>query len=639
MRFCNIMKNTFSLLIMLVISTLPLTAQTSGDEQGMEIPETLQLKQDKEALEKASGGWWKDSRKNIAERMSWYNEAKFGCFIHWEVYSVPAGIWKEKRYKGYSEHLMRQAQIPLKEYKEELVKPFNPTGFDAETWMKHAYEAGMKYFIITAKHHDGFAMYFSEAYPYDMSLTLYNKDPMHELREAARKYDIKFGFYYSHAFDWEHPDAPGNDWEYPSHPGGDKLIGGRDWWLERPDFIPHATKYVTEKAIPQIKELIRKYDPDILWFDTPHKLPLFENVRILEAIRESDPENKIVVNGRLARFADINLGDYINTSDRAAYFYPEKGYWESIPTTNNSYGYSVVDTIRKPVSHFIRLLASATSKGGNILMNVGPMGNGEWDNQDVEIFKGVGNWLKIQGEAIYGNEKTDIPVPQWGVTTQKNEIIYAHVYDWPVDGKLVVGGLTSEIANAWIVSDKQKTPLIFRSINGKDLEINLPSIAPDTINTVIALQVKTSKPAYPIRLLNSQKNNTLLTFDAKLTGNELGYGDGKIYRNYVSNWTNTDQYMEWNLRTSEPVAYDIYLDYNTSDKEDSGNVIIEIAGKTFETAYTPFTENNGLNRLYIGDITLNKSEFECRLKGKDFKGRQFMRPIAIQLEKKSTPTL
>lgn len=628
------MKNALSLLVLLAISTLPLTAQTNGDEQGMEIPETLQLQQDKEALEKASGGWWKDSRKNIDQRMSWYNEAKFGCFIHWGVYSVPAGIWKGKMYKGYSEHLMRQAQIPLNEYKEELVKSFNPTGFDAETWMKHAYEAGMKYFIITAKHHDGFAMYFSEVYPYDMSLTQYAKDPMHELREAARKYNIKFGFYYSHAFDWEHPDAPGNDWEYPSHPGGDKLIGGRDWWLERPDFIPHATKYVTEKAIPQIKELIQKYDPDILWFDTPHKLPLFENVRILEAIRESDPENKIVVNGRLARFADINLGDYKNTSDRAAYFYPEKGYWESIPTTNNSYGYSVVDTIRKPVSHFVRLLASATSKGGNILMNVGPMGNGIWDNHDVEIFKGVGNWLKIQGEAIYGNEKTDIPVPQWGVTTKKNDIIYAHVYDWPADGKLIIGGLTSDIANAWLVADKQKTPLSFASINGKDLEINLPLIAPDTINTVIALQVKTGKPAYPTRLLNSQKDNTLLTFDAKLAGNGLGYGDGKTYRNYISNWTNADQYMEWNLRINEPATYDIYIDYNTSGKDDSGNVIIEIAGETFEVTYTPFTENKGQNRLYAGIITLNKGEFECRLKGKDFKGGQFMRPIAVQLEKK-----
>ena len=186
------------------------------------------------------------------------------------------------------------------------------------------------------------------------------------------------------------------------------------------------------------------------------------------------------------------------------------------------------------------------------------------------------------------------------------------MYDWPEDGKLVIGGLTSDIADAWFVRDKQKKSLIFSSVNGKDLEINLPLTAPDTINTVIALQVKTGKPAYPIRLLNPQKDNTLLTFDAQLTGKELTYGDGKMFRNYISNWTNTGQFMEWKLRTGEPVKYDIYMDYNTSGKEDSGTVIIEIAGKTFEVAYIPYTEDKGQNRLFVGNIALDKGEFECR---------------------------
>lgn len=346
----------------------------SGDEQGLEVPGNTQLPQDKEAIIKAGKGWWKESRKNYDARMAWYNEAKFGCFIHWGVYSVPAGIWKGKKLGGYTEHLMRKGRIPLEQYKKELVAPFNPTEFNAEEWMRHASEAGMNYFIITAKHHDGFAMYPSDAYPYDMRLTKYGKDPMEALRKAARKYGIKFGFYYSHAFDWEHPDAPGNDWDY-DNPGGDKLLGGANWWTgERKSFLPNAEKYVEEKSIPQIQELIKKYDPDILWFDTPSKLPLYLNIRILEAIREADPQNKIVVNGRLVRFGSQNMGDYRNTGDRAAFFFPTKGVWESIPTTNESYGYSVVDTVRKSVPFFVQLLASAASKGGNILMNVGPMG-------------------------------------------------------------------------------------------------------------------------------------------------------------------------------------------------------------------------------------------------------------------------
>ena len=147
--------------------------------------------------------------------------------------------------------------------------------------------------------------------------------------------------------DWEHPDAPGNDWEY-NNPGGDKLIGTARWYDTHPEWLPKAIKYVDEKAIPQIKELLIKYHPDILWFDTPHKLPLSENIRLLKAIRETDPD--VVVNGRLARNSAINFGDYRNTADRPAEFYPVTGNWEAIPTTNESYGYSKYDRSHKPCS-------------------------------------------------------------------------------------------------------------------------------------------------------------------------------------------------------------------------------------------------------------------------------------------------
>lgn len=169
------------------ISLLPLAsrAQDSGDEQGFDIPDNLQLPQDKEALQDALDGWWSEARGNFDERMSWYNDAKFGCFIHWGVYSVPAGIWKGRELGGYSERLMRRVTIPVKEYKEKLVETFNPSEFDADEWMRHVKDAGMKYFIITAKHHDGFAMFPSDAYPYDIRLTAYKgEDIMKQLRDA-----------------------------------------------------------------------------------------------------------------------------------------------------------------------------------------------------------------------------------------------------------------------------------------------------------------------------------------------------------------------------------------------------------------------------------------------------------------------
>lgn len=621
------------LLVGMMNISLSAGAQTSGDEQGFSIPSGTELPEDREALIEAAEGWWKTARENYDERMSWYNDAKFGCFIHWGVYSGAAGLWKGKRFGGYTEHLMRKAKIPVGVYRKEMIEPFNPVDFDADEWMRNASMAGMRYFIITAKHHDGFAMFPSDAYPYDIRLSGFGRDPMAELREAARRYGIRFGFYYSHAFDWEHPDAPGNDWEY-ENPGGDRLLGGADWWTGgRKGFLRNAEKYVSEKSIPQIQELIKKYDPDILWFDTPSKLPLYLNIRILKAIREADKENRIVVNGRLVRYGGNNLGDYRNTGDRAAYFFPTEGPWESIPTTNESYGYSVVDTVRKPASFFIRLLASAASKGGNILMNVGPMGNGKWDEKDVEIFRGVGRWLEMNGEGIYGTERTDLPVQPWGVTTCKGDTLYAHVFHWPDDGRLVIGGLRSEVRSARLVADGGRH-IAGRRINENDYELQLHGDAPDKVNSLIALVLDSHVPACPVRLLDGKAPDILAAFDAELHGKGLGYGDGKPARNHVKNWKDETQWLSWNLRLNAPAHYDVYLDYNTATASDSGTVIVKIGDRIFETAYDGHPEKNGTKSIYVGTVSLDKGQFDCTLKGKNHTGATYMNPIALRLQPK-----
>lgn len=629
------MKRIFLAAALSLAALMPLTsAAQSGDEQGFDIPDRMQLPQDREELTKARAGWWTEANRSYSDRMSWYNDAKFGCFIHWGVYSVPAGIWEGKKLGGYTEHLMRKGKIPLAKYKTDLVAPFNPVDFNAEEWMQHVEDAGMKYFVITAKHHDGFAMFPSDAYPYDIRQTAYQGgDPMMQLREAARRHGIKFGFYYSHAFDWEHPDAPGNDWDY-DNPGGDLMLGGADWWLgEKKSFLPNAEKYVAEKSIPQIKELIRKYDPDIMWFDTPAKLPLYLNIRILEAIRQADPKGKVVVNGRLVRFGSQNLGDYRNTGDRAAHFFPTEGVWESIPTTNESYGYSAVDTVRKSPQHFVRLLASAASKGGNILMNVGPMGNGAWHPADVDVFRAVGRWLTVNGASVYGTERTDLPVQPWGVTTWKGDTLYAHVYHWPKDGKITLGGLRSKIKSARWVSDPT-LPVSYKRINSEDYQLTLPATAPDTANSVLALTVDRRIAPNPVRLLDHLGPNTLYTFDATLGGTGLGYGDGKPNRNYVRGWVRNDQDMTWDVRLNRPVTYDVYVDYNTVAATDTGAVLVEIGVQEMKVPYTGFTERQGTNRIKAGTVTLPAGRHTCRLSGIAHDGKQYMCPIAIQLEKR-----
>lgn len=601
-----------------------------------EIPITTSLPEDKVALQHAVNGWWTDSQQNREERMAWYREAKFGCFIHWGVYSVPAGEWKGKLYKGYSEHLMRMAKIPVEEYKNTLVKQFNPTDFDADEWMKDVVEAGMKYFIITAKHHDGFAIYPSDAYPYDIRLTKFDRDPLQELRDAAKKYGIKFGFYYSHAFDWEHPCAPGNDWDW-EHPGGDKKLGGTNWWESAyASFLPEAEKYVNEKSIPQIKELIEKYEPDIMWFDTPAKLPTYLNVKILEALRNVDKESKIVVNGRLVRLGSQNMGDYKNTGDRAAFFPPTEGDWESIPTTNESYGYTKVDSIRKPASHFIRLLSDAVSKGGNILMNIGPMGNGQWDERDRQLTRQIGQWLKVNGESIYGAKKSGLPLQTWGVTTLKGDTLYAHVHEWPRDGKLVIGGLRTDSQDAWLVVDKGQHLTTSRT-DREDLIVNLPAQAPDTVNTVIALKLNGDVNAYAIRLISPKVTNNLYAFDAELKGKDFEFGDGKRNRNYLKNWKDTEQYFQWTFRIKETGAFNIFFDYNTAKKSDNGCVKVSIydqAGKLNTESmlnYNGFTEKEGTQSQKLGIALLPPGTYTCKVRGVMREGDTFMQPIAIRL--------
>ena len=609
---------------------------SKGDEQGLTLPEGLTLKQDSAAIFDAFNGWWKKDLALHNQRTKWFAEAKFGCFVHWGVSSPAGNEWNGKGGLGYSEHLMRSRQIPLAIYKEKLVATFNPVDFNAEEWMKAVKATGMKYFIITAKHHDGFAMFPSDAYPYDIRLTPFKRDPMLELRNAATKYGIKFGFYYSHAFDWEHPDAPGNDWDY-QNPGGDKLLHGANWWENYPQFLPHAEKYVNEKSIPQIKELIHNYHPDILWFDTPHKLPLYLNLKILKMIRETDPN--IVVNGRLAGIQNLNFGDYTNTGDRAAFFRPTPGVWEAIPTINESYGYNKFDHSHKSPGHFIRLLASAAAEGGNIMLNVGTMGNGKWDTTDVRILKTIGQWMKINGESIYGTTRNPLAIQSWGEVTQKGNTLYLHIFRWPKDGKLIVGGLKAKVESAFLLSDPEHNSLFSKLINNSELAIGLPKIAPDSMNNVIKLTFSGSLTIDPIRLLSTNQTNTLQVFDAKLHGKGFKYGDGKPNSEFVTNWKNQDQYLSWDFRLNDPTKFTIELKYNTDKNDEKGQVFIEIDGNKYKADYLPTVqESDPLKRYFnpsvylrVCQVNLKSGNHELRLTPGQYIGSQLMRPLSITL--------
>ncbi|MBC9912680.1 alpha-L-fucosidase [Chitinophaga varians] len=617
-------KKTILSIAVGVISATTL-AQVKGDDDGILAQKAAS--RDKAAIDSAVNGWWTASMKNHDERIAWWREARFGCFIHWGVYSVPGGEWNGKKVEGYAEHLMRKEKINRQEYAQKLIQHFNPEHFDADTWVKMIRDAGMRYLIITAKHHDGVAMYPTAIGDYSIGQSSFKQDPMAALSAACKRYGIRFGFYYSHAFDWEHPDAPGNDWDY-DNPGGDKnLHGGGNWYDAHPELLPKAVKYVNEKSIPQIQELLRKYHPDILWFDTPHKLPLSENIRILQAIRAVD--KNVVVNGRLARTGNISFGDYKNTSDRPAEFYPVAGDWEAIPTTNESYGYSRYDSSHKPVGFFIRLMAKAAAKGGNLLMNIGPEGDGTIDPRDTVILHGIGTWMQQNNESIYGTTATPLPAQPWGESTRKGNKLYLHVFQW--GGPLYVGGLYGKVENAYLLANKQ--PVKVTRVNPKDLSIALPEIAPDSVNSVIVLEMKDMK-GDSVRVLDTRRTtNVLRAFDATQHGKGFSFGDGKKAAYFVQGWKSMDQYVSWKVRTTRDAVFNIGIKYATD--QPPGNVYEIRIGKNVISAEVKSAKKTEIVTQALQEIRLPAGEYEITIKPAQISGPELMKLFEITMQPKS----
>ncbi|MEI2274855.1 alpha-L-fucosidase [Sphingobacterium sp. ML3W] len=628
-------KIRYCFVLMLSTTVMVVMGQVQNVNKGNEAADMFNdpSTRDRNAILVAEAGWWKESLVGQEQRLKKWKEASFGMFVHWGIYSQYGNIWKGKKGGGYAEHLMRVMQIPRQEYLDSAAR-FNPVKFNAEEWVMLAKNAGMKYFIITAKHHDGFAMYPSQyASAYSIKSTAFKRDPMGELAKACHKHGLLFGFYYSHAFDWEDPNAPGNDWNYNS-PGGDKLLGGANWFDNHPDWLPKAERYVDDKAIPQIQELIHKYNPDLLWFDTPHKLPLSENLRILKAIREADPT--IVVNGRLARTGDKNYGDYLNTADRPEEFYPVSNgaYWEAIPTTNDSYGYSSTDMNHKPTAHFIQLLAKATAMGGNILLNIGPKADGRFDGPDVTILEGIAAWMANNKESVIDVAPSPLPRQQWGVITKRKNTLYLHVFKRPKGELLTVGGLTAGIKSISLLSSK-------KSIKGYNsdavgLHIPLDQIAADPADEVIVVQLKkdiAAPESNDLIYVDAQStDNRLLSFYAKQHGDPMKFGDGKRDRYYVSGWKNSNQYLGWNINVLEPAQFNVSVRYVRDVANTGGDMVLKIGGKAFNFSIDSTSPTSGRGKsLGLGQIDLPVGKQSVELRTKNIVGGEAVKFLEVVL--------
>jgi len=372
-----------------------------------------------------------------------------------------------------------------------------------------------------------------------------------------------------------------------------------------------------------------------LWFDTPHKLPLSENIHILQAIRETDPN--VVVNGRLARSADISFGDYKNTADRPAEFYPVEGDWEAIPTTNESYGYSKYDSSHKSVAFFIQLMAKSASRGGNLLMNIGPKGDGTFDTRDVAILQGIGDWVKKNYESVGGAGASGMPLQNWGVTTRKDKKLYLHVFQWPQNGKLQVGSMPAMAKKVYLLADGAKQSLKFAQTATSDgltgITVSLPAKPIDTANTVLVVELGNEhKIGRGVFVYSNIPLTRLLAFDAVQTGKGFQFGDGKTDKYYVAGWKLASQWLHWDLRFDAPAKYKMIIKY-LAGPDAGGTYRVELDGKGQEYSVLKAKKDTEVQVQDLGEVTVSPGSRQLIVKPVAVVGQELMKILEIQLIK------
>ncbi|NLX96774.1 MAG: alpha-L-fucosidase [Rhodopirellula sp.] len=432
----------------------------------------------------ADSSWNKETDSQRDARMQWWRDARFGMFIHWGLYAIPAGTWDGKQVPGIGEWIMDRANIPVDKY-EKLAAQFNPAKYDPAAWAQIAADAGMKYLVITSKHHDGFCLFATDTTDYDVvNATAYGKDLLKPLAEECRKRGIQFCTYYS-IMDWHHP-AQMRGSEQRHNPT--KIRDGRK--QEYMDYM---------KA--QFKDLLASCDPAVLWFDGewPDWYTEEDGREIYAYLRGLKPE--IIVNNRVGKgrkgMEGINKAnqDYVGDFGTPEQQIPATGLdgvdWESCMTMNETWGFRSDDENWKSAETLIRNLIDIVSKGGNYLLNIGPTAAGEIPAASVGRLAAIGRWMQANGQSIYGAQASPFEKTPWGRCTRKpmdgKTRLYLHVFQWPEGGNLVVPKVPGAVVAAKMLAGGEK--LSFAEKDG-DVRIALPSEAPDKTATVVVLDVK-----------------------------------------------------------------------------------------------------------------------------------------------------
>ena len=526
-------------------------------------------------------------------RINWFREARFGMFIHWGVYAVPAGEYDGKT--DYGEWFLEQTKMPVSQY-EKYADQFNPTQFNAKTIVKLAKDAGMKYIVITSKHHDGFDMYPSQLGDWGVKRTAFKRDPLKELAVACQEAGLKLCFYHS-IMDWHHQDyTPRRAWNDVA---------------PAKEAEPDMDKYV-KYLKGQLKELLTNYGPiGILWFDGEWE-PSWTHERgvdLYNYVRSLQPN--IIVNNRVGKGrAGMNgmdksagVGDY-GTPEQEI---PPTGFgpgvdWESCMTMNNHWGYNKADNNWKSTETLVRNLIDCASKGGNYLLNIGPTAQGIVPAPSVERLQQIGAWMKTNSASIYDTQASPFKKLSWGRATQQrdgqNTRLYLHVWKWPTDGNLLVPGLKNVPLAAYLLNDKKRLNVV-RQPSG--LALSVPKTAPDALSSTIVLQIKGA----PIveELLPQQNADGTLEFSPD---NAIAHGAIQLEskgagKDNLGFWTNANDFVEWNFAAVRAGKYVVTAEIAAPE---NSALQVTIDGKTMQSEIAATGDYAKFQAMTLGTIEI-----------------------------------
>lgn len=534
-----------------------------------------------------------------------WREARFGLFIHWGLYAQPAGLWKGKPIPSLGEWIMYNARIPIAEY-EQLAKTFNPVKFNAEEWVLIAKRAGMKYLVITSKHHDGFAMFHSPSNPYNLvDATPFKRDVMKELAESCRKHGVSLCFYYSQAQDW-HASGGAGHWEE---------VGDKGWNCAtvQPE---RFARYFEEKVKPQVRELLTQYGPiGLIWFDTPIVITREQSLELRRFVHELQPE--CLVSGRVGH----DVGDYGSMNDNQIPYGQVQGDWETPATLNDTWGYKSDDHNWKSVGDLLGLLVELASKGVNYLLNVGPTAEGEIPAPSVERLAAIGQWMDVNGAAIYGTTASPFPYEfSWGRITCKGRRLYLLISSWTPSFSL--NGLRNRVIRASLLAapeNKLEVRQFHDPVFGlHTLNLLLPTQAPDSCFSVVELELDGPPQVETLPLQQSDGTICLPIHLAMINRPDGSRKPELTLGGLLEGWTSSKEWVTWSFKAAAAGEYAIRLILGSPHWErpvGSGHhVTVNVAGQSVTGEITsnepitgPRTAHYWLAATRLGSLRLEKT--------------------------------